>query len=118
MLPLRPILLSASLRSRRQHNMGYFCDMEQIGIRELRQHASTWIRKVKAGASIQIAERGRPVALLVPIDPVDPDREQLIESGALVPAPEPRHAFAVSDLTEGPSPTGVLDEQRSDRRST
>ncbi|MGH2448696.1 MAG: type II toxin-antitoxin system Phd/YefM family antitoxin, partial [Chloroflexota bacterium] len=39
---------------------------EQIGIRELRQNAGEWLRRVKEGEFFEITDRGRPVALLVP----------------------------------------------------
>jgi prevent-host-death family protein len=42
--------------------------MATIGVRELRQHASRWLEKVRAGASFEITVRGRPVARLVPIE--------------------------------------------------
>src|SRR5680860_186457 len=32
--------------------------MERIGVRELRQHASRWLRRVAAGESFEITERG------------------------------------------------------------
>lgn len=48
--------------------------MERIGIRELRQNASTWLRKVQEGQSFEITDRGRPVALLVP----PPSEEDLL----------------------------------------
>lgn len=89
--------------------------MEQIGIRELRQHASRWIDKVRAGASIQITDRGRPVARLVPIDSTDPDRDALVAAGVLSPAPAPRPAFDLAALIPGADLTAVLDEQRSER---
>lgn len=89
--------------------------MEQIGIRELRQHASRWIDKVRAGASIQITDRGRPVARLVPIDSTDPDRDALVAAGVLRPAPAPRPAFDLAALIPGADLTAVLDEQRSER---
>lgn len=59
--------------------------MERIGIRELRQYASQWLRRVRQGQSFEITDRGRPLALLVPI------REQgvverLIASGQMRPA--------------------------------
>ena len=38
-----------------------------MGIRQLRQNASAYLRLVEAGETIQIAARGRPVALWVPI---------------------------------------------------
>lgn len=41
--------------------------MERIGIRELRQHASRYLRRVQLGESLEITDRGRPVALLVPV---------------------------------------------------
>jgi prevent-host-death family protein len=41
--------------------------MTVIGIRELRQNASAYLRLVQAGETVQIASRGRPVALWVPI---------------------------------------------------
>lgn len=41
--------------------------MISIGIRELRQQASKYIRIVASGKTVQVTDRGRPVALLVPI---------------------------------------------------
>lgn len=89
--------------------------MEQIGIRELRQHASKWIDKVRAGASIQITDRGRPVAHLVPTDSADPDRDALAAAGLLARAPALRAAFDGSTLIADADLTAILDEQRSDR---
>ena len=41
--------------------------MTVIGIRQLRQNASAYLRLVQAGETLQIESRGRPVALWVPI---------------------------------------------------
>jgi prevent-host-death family protein len=47
--------------------------MERVGIRELRQNLSVYVRRVKAGHSLEVTERGRPVARLEPIvDEQDP----------------------------------------------
>jgi prevent-host-death family protein len=89
--------------------------VDSIGIRELRQNASVWIAKAKAGLTIQITDRGRPVARLVPIAPAELAREHLIADGQLIPAAVPRGPLNVADLIEGPSLTSILDEQRSDR---
>ena len=43
--------------------------MERIGIRELRQHASRWVRRAATGESFEVTDRGRPVARLVPLAP-------------------------------------------------
>ena len=41
--------------------------MVRAGIRELRQNASALIRRVIAGETIEVTERGRPVARIVPL---------------------------------------------------
>ena len=57
--------------------------MDRIGIRELRQHASRYVRRVKAGESLEITDRGVGVALLVP---KSVDRwEEMISSGQVIP---------------------------------
>lgn len=48
--------------------------MRTIGVRELRQQASRYLREVERGDAIEVTDRGRPVARLVPIprsDPID-----------------------------------------------
>jgi prevent-host-death family protein len=45
--------------------------MRQVGVRELRQQASRLLKRVAAGESFEVTDRGRPVALLVPL----PDKE-------------------------------------------
>ena len=41
--------------------------MDRIGVRELRQHASRYLARVVGGETIEVTDRGRPVALLVPV---------------------------------------------------
>ncbi len=41
--------------------------MTSVGIRELRQRASELLRRVATGETIEITDRGRPVALLAPL---------------------------------------------------
>ena len=57
--------------------------MRAIGIRELRQHASRYLRAVQEGETIEVTDRGHPVARLVPI-PRDAGLEALAASGRLV----------------------------------
>jgi prevent-host-death family protein len=40
--------------------------MTSVGVRELRQRASELLRLVEQGETIEITDRGRPVALLTP----------------------------------------------------
>ena len=41
--------------------------MDQIGVRELRQHASRYLDRVAHGETLEVTDRGHPVARLVPI---------------------------------------------------
>lgn len=41
--------------------------MSRVGIRELRQRASELLRRVEQGETIEVTDRGRPVALLTPV---------------------------------------------------
>lgn len=41
--------------------------MKTAGVRELRQNASELLRRVEAGETIEITDRGRPVAVLSPL---------------------------------------------------
>jgi prevent-host-death family protein len=58
--------------------------MERIGVRELRQNASVWLRRVEAGESFEVTDRGRPVARLVPIRPQSV-LERLVAEGRATP---------------------------------
>src|SRR6202162_5407426 len=53
--------------------------MLSVGIRELRQRASELLRQVERGESIEITDRGRPVAVLSPLPPGSPYRRMLVE---------------------------------------
>ena len=41
--------------------------MDRIGVRELRQHASRYLERVKRGETIEVTDRGVPVAILAPV---------------------------------------------------
>lgn len=69
--------------------------MERIGVRELRQHASRHLARVKAGEIVEVTERGRPVARLVPIAH-DEGWEALVASGEV--------AHATTSLADLPAP--------------
>jgi prevent-host-death family protein len=56
--------------------------MRAIGIRELRQQASRYLREVERGETFEVTDRGRPVALLVPV-PQKSAVERLAQSGRL-----------------------------------
>jgi len=51
-----------------------------VGVRELRQRASELLRQVQRGETIEITDRGRPVALLGPL-PEGSQLERLRDTG-------------------------------------
>ena len=72
--------------------------MTSVGVRELRQRASELLRRVEHGETIEVTDRGRPVAVLAPI----PDRGSLGElraTGQLEPAS--------SDMADLPDPLPI-----------
>jgi prevent-host-death family protein len=98
--------------------------MDSIGVRELRQNASKYLDRVKQGESIEVTERGVPVAVL---GPVQAERvslvDRLIAEGRLTPAKQ--------DITEwlkknppipadpdydGPTATEILIQMREEER--
>ena len=60
--------------------------MKSIGIRELRQNASVYLRLVKAGETIEVTDRGEPVAQLVPIPRNETTLARLVREGKVRPA--------------------------------
>lgn len=64
------------------------CVMEEVGVRELRQNLSVWLRRVKDGESFRVTEHGRPVALLTSSGGGD-DLDDLVAAGLVIPAPAP-----------------------------
>lgn len=91
--------------------------MTSVGVRELRQRASELLRLVEAGETIEVTDRGRPVAVLAPL----PDRgtlDQLRATGDLTPATAPLDDLPDPLVTPGdqPTPSEVLARLRRDER--
>ena len=42
-------------------------DVDDVGVRELRQNLSVYLRRIAQGETLRVTEHGRPVALLSPI---------------------------------------------------
>lgn len=72
--------------------MSYHGPVKQVGIRELNQHASRVIDRVRNGEVIEVTDRGRPVARVVPITDTRGLLGRLVEEGRAVP-PEARGAI-------------------------
>ena len=73
----------------------------RIGIRELRQHASVYVDLAEKGYTVDITNRGRLVAQLVPVREPGSPLERLIAAGIVEPAEE---GGGVGDLEPYPAP--------------
>jgi len=78
----------------------------QVGVRELRQNLSVYLRRVKRGERLEVTERGRAVAVLAPLSEASTPLEQLVSSGRASP-PE-------GDLLELLPPRGRISTHLSD----
>lgn len=52
-----------------------------VGVRELRQNLSVYLERVLQGTVFRVTDRGRPVALLVPMPSAATTAERLVASG-------------------------------------
>jgi len=91
--------------------------MTSVGVRELRQRASELLRLVERGETVEITDRGRPVALLAPI-PAGTPLERMRAAGELDPATEdpddlPEPLILPGDVE---APSSVLRRLRRDER--
>lgn len=62
--------------------------METIGLRELNQNPSRAVARVRAGATIVVTDRGRPVLRLVPEGERPRALQRLIDTGEVSPPTE------------------------------
>jgi prevent-host-death family protein len=88
---------------------------KQVGVRELRQNLSRYLRRVARGERLEVTERGKAVAVLGPVDESGSALRQLVSSGRARP-PE----GDLLDLAPPKGPvttkgTAALRELREDR---
>jgi len=86
----------------------------RAGIRDLKQNASAVVKRVEAGETVEITDRGRPVARIVPLrhasaydrlvakGRVAPARGSLLDHRSLPPPPgRPLGSEALAELRAG-----------------
>ncbi len=94
----------------------YMRSVRRLGVRAMRQNLSLYLRRVGSGETFEVTARGRPVAVLAPIQRGLTPIERLVASG--------RATTPEGDLLElGPPPkrdrsrrlSQALEEQRAER---
>jgi prevent-host-death family protein len=94
----------------------YYTDaMEQIPIRSLNQDTAGVLARVEQGEVVEVTNRGRPIARIVPIS--DDTLAELIAAGTVTPptiaAPFPMPTVSADESSEsGQLITDLRDEER------
>lgn len=83
-------------------------------MRELRQHASRYLARAAAGETLQITDRGRPVAQLVP--PAGDSWQELIVTGRVLPPEHPGDVLDEPSVDHGVSASAELARMREHER--
>jgi prevent-host-death family protein len=65
----------------------------EVGIRELRDHLSSWIDRVASGDEVVVTERGRPVARIVRSSGSSA-MDELVEAGVVTPPATPMRTMS------------------------
>ncbi len=90
--------------------------MITVGVRELRQRASELLRLVERGETIEVTDRGRPVAVLAPLPKGNP-LDLLRAAGGVEPATGDLDDLPPPLQPKGPElPSAVLARLRRDDR--
>lgn len=82
-----------------------------VGVRELKQHLSEYLRKVADGETVRVTDRGVPTALLVPIPGVG-SLQRGIDEGWIRP---PLHQQSIGDSEPAVGRRRILDLLNEDR---
>jgi prevent-host-death family protein len=86
-----------------------------VGVRELRQNLSVYLRRVQRGETLTVTERRRTVAVLAPAARGEDAVERLIAEGRAVPSRRPVTRLPKAlRLRSSPSLRETLDEQSRD----
>ena len=90
------------------------CYMERIGLRELRQNASRYIARVARGETVEVTQRGRLVARIVPAG--GDTWDDLILRGEVIPGAASRDLLDEVPVDYGFDASAELKRLRADER--
>jgi prevent-host-death family protein len=98
--------------------MCYMSERERpgrVGVRELRQNLSVYLRRVKDGETLEVTERGQPVARLSPAPPPQMSiLDRLIAEGRATPAIRSHKGLPPPPKIPGRPLSEILQEMRDE----
>lgn len=87
----------------------------RVGVRELRQNLSKYLRRVERGERLEVTERGRPVAVLAPLPEADGSLARLVLAGRVIPPSHDLMALLPPKGRPSRRTSEALIEERADR---
>lgn len=95
--------------------MGETDRLARVGVRELRQNLSVYLRRVKAGETLEVTEHGQTVARLTPQPPeILSPLQRLIAEGRATAATGRIHDLPPPIKLEGVSVSEILRQMRDE----
>jgi prevent-host-death family protein len=89
---------------------------ETVGVRELRQHLSAYLARVREGQRLIVTDRNRPVAELVPLGGEHRGLARLVAEGRVSAPLRPEHVDFSPVPVRGSRPASrALDDVRGER---
>jgi prevent-host-death family protein len=96
--------------------MCYMEAVDQVGVRELRQNLSVYLARIAQGETLEVTDRGQPVAILAPLPKPSSVLERLKRDGRLIPGRGDLLALKRPRMAVSRQGSDALDAQRADRR--
>ena len=84
--------------------------MTEVGVRQLRDHLSSYMEQVQSGQELVVTDRGRAIARILPISG-ERALDRLIREGRVVPAKQ-RERSRPEPLQAGGPISDLVSEQR------
>jgi prevent-host-death family protein len=85
--------------------------MTEVGVRELRDHLSRYLDRVRAGEEVVVTERGRAIARVLPIGG-ERTIDRLVREGLVTPANHHRRRRPTAVKAAGPVSDLVAEQRR------
>jgi prevent-host-death family protein len=92
------------------------CYMERVGIRELRQNATAVLRRVARGEVIEVTDRGRAIARIVPMHEASRLEQLVAEGRASGTTGDLLDVRPISPIKGKPHLSEILADMRADER--
>jgi prevent-host-death family protein len=86
--------------------------VSEVGVRELKNHLSSYLQRVQAGEEVVVTEHGRPVARLTSLTPEVDHLAVLVAAGIVRRSSAPRRLPSRKVRVDGATVSDLVADQR------